>query len=455
MLSWISYGVGNWATVAGKGGEKKGVKNTGTVVVEKGGERGSDNYSLFSATEIEKKIEESKKELEKWEEIRQLKDIQDKIDVKMSEESGEEEWQCVPKSTYRQIVISGGAGGGLTIYGAVKTAYQKGLWNYDDVKTLWGTSAGSIVAISIALKYDWNTLDDYLIKRPWNTVFKLNLMRLWNEKGLMGKEVIEETMIPLLAGKGLKPEITMGELFMETGVDVHIFLTELLYSNNEFHTIDVSHKTHPEWRVIDAVYASSCLPLLFVPYEVSEPNECGVESSMEEVRRVYLDGAVMANFPFNHCVSYDGVDESEVLGFYLNKGEDVPENPQKEKRDLVSFVKRIASAVFNHTDKTFKTPPKTEKACLITLQMNILDRFDLSLVRSSEKRREYIEIGSRMCIENLLEKKLLVRRNPLECLVEEEAIGVNITMEDVQAQEEEQEEEQENVCEPENLISEL
>jgi len=417
MFSWITSGFG-------KGG------------VEKGGEKEVEKYPPISTAEIEQKIEETKRELEKWEEIRQIKEIQEKIDSAISQkqekEKIEEKWKCVPKSTYRHIVFSGGAGGGLYIYGALKTAHEKGLWKHEDIKTIWGTSAGSMLAICLALKYDWSVLDDYLIKRPWNTVFKLNLMRLWNEKGLMGKEVIEEIMRPLLSGKGLKLDITMGELFLETGIELHIFITELIYSKNEFRSVDISHKTHPDWRVVDTVYASSCLPLVFVPYEITQwcsvmdgsdnsDNEKGGEDKKEkdkekdkgaieliENRRLFLDGGILANFPFYHCIQNEDVDESEVLGFYLNKWEDKTKKTQEGLKDMFSFVKCFASAVFNYTDKTGRKPPKTDKACLILMKINILDRYDMELIHSIEKRRCYISNGCRMCMEQMIEKKILL-----------------------------------------------
>jgi predicted acylesterase/phospholipase RssA len=392
---------------------------------EKGEKKESEKFPPISTAEIEQKIEETKRELEKWEEIRQLKEIQEKIDTSMTEKEHEQKeedaWECIPKATYRHIVFSGGAAGGLYLYGALKMAHEKGLWNYNDIRTVWGTSAGSMLAICLALKYEWSVLDDYLIKRPWSTVFKLNFMRLWNEKGLMGKEVVEEIMIPLLAGKGLKADITMGELYLETGIEVHIFITELIYSGNEFCSIDVSHKTHSDWKVIDVVYASSCLPLIFIPYETCEwcpvNNEDDVlgggngATALLEKRRVYLDGGILAAFPFYHCVHCQGIEESEILGFYLNKWEDKTEKNKKQEglKDLFTFVKSFASAVFNYTDKTGRRPPKSEKACLILLKMNILDRFDMNLVRSEEKRREYISIGSQMCKDFLLEKGLLVK----------------------------------------------
>ena len=57
--------------------------------------------------------------------------------------------------------------------------------------------------------------------------------------------------------------ITSGKEFYEINkIDLHIFSTEL----NKFETVDFSHKTHPDWRIIDVIYCSSALPIVFSPY---------------------------------------------------------------------------------------------------------------------------------------------------------------------------------------------
>ena len=342
------------------------------------------------------------------EDLNKMAKMEKQLDKKM-DENMEKAWKCVSKAKYRHFVFSGGAAGGLYLYGALRMAHQQGLWDYSDVKTVWGTSAGSILAVCLVLKYEWSVLDDYLIKRPWKVIFKMDMMRLMNERGMMGKEVIEGLMTPILAGKGLKADITMEELFLETGIEMHIFTTELDSLDNAFSSLDVCYKTHPTWRVIDAVYASSCLPLIFVPYEIREM--CLVDGDEPfEKTRMFLDGGILASFPFHYCLRGAGVDESEVLGFYLNKWEDVTvkEKLQNMKRDLFTFVKNFASSVFNFTDRTGRKPPVSDKACLISLKMDILDRFDVALIYSEEKRREYISNGSRMCLEKMIRHGYLV-----------------------------------------------
>ena len=55
----------------------------------------------------------------------------------------------------------------------LRECHNRKLWKLEDIETIYGTSVGSIIAVILALDYDWDTLDDYLIKRPWNNVFNL------------------------------------------------------------------------------------------------------------------------------------------------------------------------------------------------------------------------------------------------------------------------------------------
>ena len=85
----------------------------------------------------------------------------------------------------KHIVINGGGPTGLLCYGALKQLFDKNFINIDNIKSIYGTSAGAIIAAIILMKYDWQTLDDYFFKRPWEKVFKLapdNLFELYYSK---------------------------------------------------------------------------------------------------------------------------------------------------------------------------------------------------------------------------------------------------------------------------------
>lgn len=315
----------------------------------------------------------------------------------------------------KNLVLSAGAAGGLYIYGALKASHQTGLWKHEHIKTLWGTSFGSILSVVIAINCEWDVLDDYLIKRPWQMVFKLNWMNLWKDKGLMCNQTINDALIPLFNANEIPLNITLEEFFVKTGKELHLFTTELDMDETVFRLVDINPITHPKWLVLDAVYASCCLPFIFKPFEtVSFSNECGHEVDMSGnlgiKTNVYLDGAILCAFPFNQCIKHSSVKEEEVLGIYLNKWEnivsEISESNTLKNMNLFDFMKIFSSAVFNYTDNSGHEPIHSEKALLIKLIVDMYDRFDLKVIRTEEKRAEYISRGMEMFFRFWDEKKM-------------------------------------------------
>jgi predicted acylesterase/phospholipase RssA len=320
----------------------------------------------------------------------------------------------------KNLVLSAGAVGGLYIYGALKASHQAGLWKHENIRTLWGTSFGSILSVVISLNCEWEVLDDYLIKRPWQTVFKLNWMNLWQEKGLLCKQSIKDALSPLFHASEIPLNITLADFFAKTGKELHLFVTELDIDDSMFRSVDVNPITHPEWLVLDAVYASCCLPLVFNPFEIVSfsNSSCGIgyedncdkdmsgNSVAVSKTFVYLDGAILCAFPFYECLKHSMVREEEVFGIYLNKSENVKSGGGSDavggggkllkNMNLFDFMKVFCSAVFNYTDHSGRDPPKSEKALLVKLVVDMYERFDLSVIRTEEKRVEYISRGAEM-----------------------------------------------------------
>ena len=202
------------------------------------------------------------------------------------------------KTTIKHIVCSGGGVTGFAFYGAIKESYKQGIWHIDNINTIYGTSVGSIFAVILTLKYDWDTLDDYLIKRPWQNVFKFNLYSIFESlqrRGIFGRETIVDLFLPLFNGKDISIDITMLELYELTQIEVHMFTTDI----NIFHITDISYKTHPNWKVVDAVYSSCAIPIIFSPF--FKDNSC------------YCDGGLLTNYPLKECIN-NGAAQEEVIG---------------------------------------------------------------------------------------------------------------------------------------------
>ena len=72
--------------------------------------------------------------------------------------------------TIHHLVLCGGGPSGFLIYGAARHLSKENYWDIKNIKTIYGCSIGAYMGILISLKYDWEVLDDYLIKRPWEKV---------------------------------------------------------------------------------------------------------------------------------------------------------------------------------------------------------------------------------------------------------------------------------------------
>lgn len=190
--------------------------------------------------------------------------------------------------TIRHLCISGGGIAGLTFYGILREAHNQKFWKLDDIQTMFGSSVGSLVSVVMCLGYDWDVLDNYFIKRPWNTVFKFDIysvIQSFDKRGIFGADVIEEVLSPLFLGKDIPLTITMREFFELNGVELHMMTTEA----NTYNNVDISYLTHPDWRVIDAVYCSCAVPIVFSP--IIRDDEC------------YIDGDARISYPIHKCIA--------------------------------------------------------------------------------------------------------------------------------------------------------
>jgi len=290
----------------------------------------------------------------------------------------------------KHLVIAGGAHMGFSYYSALKTLIQKQFMSMDNIETIYTTSVGSCVAIFLLLQYDWETIDKYIIERPWNKVFKFDfptLVQSITKGGIYDINSIRELFAPMLLGKDLSIDITLQEFYDYSNTELHFITTRF----QDLGICDISHKTHPEWKLVEAVYATSCLPLLFVPFE-------------KTVGDIYIDGAINMNYPINRCIE-DGHDPTELLGvsYHFRK---------KEFQGVTSFTDRIEVNVQEKTtfklfyfimDLFFKLwyrikVPMSYDSVNAPHQLNIMYHADpkndiIQSLKSREKRMSLMDVG--------------------------------------------------------------
>jgi predicted acylesterase/phospholipase RssA len=240
------------------------------------------------------------------------------------------------ESKIKHIVICGGGITCFMAHGALKASQELGAWQMDDIISIHGTSAGAISGLMLVLKYDWATLDDFIIKRPWHSIFTFDINSIlgaFQSRGILDIKVVEQIYLPLFKGKDISINVTMKELYDITGIDLHLYSTEL----EGFTLEDISHKTHPDWRAVDAVYCSCCLPGLFPPYLKDG--------------KIYADGGFLANYPLAQCIEH-GANRDEILGLQriLENGTTIDETSSLLDYILYVVNKTIEKNISNKVD---------------------------------------------------------------------------------------------------------
>ena len=180
------------------------------------------------------------------------------------------------------------------------------------------------------MKLELEIIDEYLIKRPWEKIIKIinheNILNIFNEKGIVGDEVVDKLMTPLLLSVGLNPSITLEEFYEFTKIHFHFFTMDI----NNLHgpkIIDVSHKSFPKLSLYKAIRMSSAIPFLFKP--VCMDNSC------------FIDPGFIINFPLNYCLEDTKCDPSEIMAFKNHFSRQDSVNIINDNSSIFSFLSQL------------------------------------------------------------------------------------------------------------------
>jgi predicted acylesterase/phospholipase RssA len=246
----------------------------------------------------------------------------------------------------KHLVMSGGGPTMLQTLGALYHLTSQHFVNLEEIETIYGTSAGAIIGVCIALKFDWETINDYILKRPWQDVFPIkvqNILDAYTKKGIFDNRNIEKCFKPLFDAKDLPIDINLSDFYEFTKVELHFFAFEV----NEYKVEDISYLTHPTLPVVTAIQMTSALPILVSP--VCIDGKC------------YIDGGTNCNYPLNFCIE-SGKIRDEILGF-KNKYSETKNNITNESTLLQFLTSFLYKAVFSLSTHDIQPSIKNEVIC--------------------------------------------------------------------------------------------
>ena len=280
----------------------------------------------------------------------------------------------------KHLVLSGGGPTGFVSYGVLKHLEEIGFWKTTEIQSIYGCSSGSIIGLIISLGYKWTELDDYIIKRPWNKIIEKNMLsfpEIITKSGFFNNNLISDILEPLLLAKDLTKDITFKELYDYNNIDYHVFSTNMNTSDLEL--VNISHKTHPDLKIIDGITMSAAHPFLFCP--VIKDDDC------------FIDGGLINNFPLNECLNETKCDDDEVLAIRnIKKGND-RFNITEESNLLTYSIALLKKMQFNISIDKEQKKIKNIVNCIA----DSLDDFNkwLESFNNEDMRRSLINDGIR------------------------------------------------------------
>ena len=112
------------------------------------------------------------------------------------------------------IVIPAGGPHGIRFLATLLRLRDLGYWTIADIKSMYGTSAGSLMCVVLCLDFDTKTLYDYFVRRPWHTAFAKDVgspADVILGQGADPLKIARTILAPLLAAKDLSDNITLSE----------------------------------------------------------------------------------------------------------------------------------------------------------------------------------------------------------------------------------------------------
>lgn len=278
----------------------------------------------------------------------------------------------------KHIVLPGGGPSGIQTLGALQHLEKNGYWNIQNIESIYATSVGCIIAILLALNFDWLTINDYIIKRPWHEATHLNINQVFNmfsKKGFYDVSIMHLFFKPFFDSRDISLKITFKEFFDMTKVDLHFFSLDV----NSFAVEDFCFQTMPDAEILSCAYMSASIPLLFSPICIN--GKC------------YIDGGVLTNYPIKQCVERVGEERlDEILGI---KNCYIREKTSEISSDstLLEFMMSIISNLIQKCQKTdsdsnSEIPYEVFCECQ-QMSLNYLQE----TIKSQQRREELLQSG--------------------------------------------------------------
>jgi len=209
----------------------------------------------------------------------------------------------------KYLVLGPGAMGIYAMIGRLKLIHKE----LRDVQEISGASAGSILALFLALGMSVDKILRISLSLDISEFVKVNIALFFNKFGFVDVEPIRKKLIEVC---GCNPT------FKELKKKIYVAAFCLNSSKTEYFSVD----THPDMKVIDAVCMSIAIPLVF---------ECGKYEG-----RTYVDGGVAEEIPLAPFLDKRPYEIECVKVHVIPKYKDDLDNPKQFLETIITSTLR-------------------------------------------------------------------------------------------------------------------
>ena len=243
---------------------------------------------------------------------------------------------------FSSIVLSGGVFKAVSIIGVIKYLEDNHL--IKNLKTLVGTSAGSVICFLLSIGFDSNEIKTFLMEiladESINQFDINNICNVFDSYSIDSSDKLERIFKKAIYKKLYKEDITFMEHAKIFGKHLIICVSNLTKEQVEYWSVD----THPLESVVLALTISCSIPLIFPPITYKD--------------MLYVDGAIFQNFPISY---FDDKPCRDVIGVNIKS-----KNYQKHD----TFFNYLRFVIYSVIEKASSPPMSDLKKNIVTINFD-------------------------------------------------------------------------------------
>ncbi|MEL7533073.1 MAG: patatin-like phospholipase family protein [Bacteroidota bacterium] len=252
---------------------------------------------------------------------------------------------------YKNLVFEGAGIRGIAYTGAVEGLEEAGV--LQGIEKYGGTSAGAVIAMTLALGYDAEEIRAILQETEFQKFNDGNFLgfggmrRMKNRYGWYKGDKFVRWLGEIIEAKSGNADLTFRELYEWRGKDLYTVGTNLTQQT----MMVFSREQYPDMKIKDAVRISLSIPLYFEAIFIDEAGNLYDKPQDGKNLDIIVDGGIIGNYPiqiFDSTFVEDGqskrIPNPETLGIKIDDDEQIQYDNQQQglsPREIDSFKSYI------------------------------------------------------------------------------------------------------------------